>query len=152
MAIKKIICAAFFLILFFIAGAQQPVNWHYSAKKITEKTYEVSITAYIQEGWHIYAQRQPEDAIASPTKIKFTKNPLFIFSGGIKEVGKMEKHKDPVLGTEAYRYARQVNFVQVVKLKTKARSGVAGSVTFQACTDEKCLFPETINFDIPISE
>ena len=52
------------------------------------KTYEIHMTATIQTGWHLYSQTQPEDAIAIPTGIKFTSNPLVTAEGPVKEVGK----------------------------------------------------------------
>ncbi len=53
-----------------------PVQWTYTAKKIADKTYEVHLTASIQNNWHLYSQTQPEDAINQPTEILFNKNPL----------------------------------------------------------------------------
>ena len=47
-----------------------PVSWSFTSKKITDKTYEVHLTATMQSGWHLYSQVQPEDAIAIPTGFK----------------------------------------------------------------------------------
>ena len=46
------------------------------AKKIADKTYEVHLTAIIENGWHTFSQTQPKEAIALPTKISFNENPL----------------------------------------------------------------------------
>jgi len=40
--------------------------------------------------------------------------------------------------------------VQVVKLKAKAKTNIAGVVEFQTCDDKKCLPPKKVNFNIPI--
>lgn len=150
----------FFSLLITTAGfSQQPVQWSFTVKKITPKTFEVYLIAIIQPGWHIYAQQQPEDAIALPTSIQFVKNPLLSFNGNVKEIGRLEKYKDPTLGIEAYQYADMVDFVQVVNLKSSpkgkasgrsVKTNISGSIEFQVCTDELCLPPAITNFRIVV--
>lgn len=149
---KRAIITGMLCIILGQVFSQQPVNWSYTAKKINGNMYEVHLTATIADGWHIYAQAQPKDAIATPTKIAFTENPLLVLKGPVKEVGEMEKYKEEVLGIEQYQYARKVEFVQVVKLKvnTSIRTNVSGNLTFQTCTNEKCLPPETTHFTIAL--
>jgi thiol:disulfide interchange protein DsbD len=130
--------------------AQMPISWNYSVKKITDKTYEVSICATIKDGWHLYSQQQPDDAIALPTEIKFNSNPLLSFSDKIKEQGKLEKYSDKTLGVEAWQYSGKVDFVQTVVLKVNAKTSISGEITYQACTDEKCLPPYEQSFTIPL--
>ncbi|MBT1707607.1 hypothetical protein KK062_05205 [Fulvivirgaceae bacterium PWU5] len=49
------------LLLTFAAHSQilQPVTWRYTAEKTSATTATVSITATIQDGWHIYGQTVP---------------------------------------------------------------------------------------------
>jgi Disulphide bond corrector protein DsbC len=126
-----------------------PVSWTFTSKKVSDKTYELHMTASIQSGWHLYSQTQPEDAIPQPTTITFNKNPLLTLDGKAKENGNMEKFKDPKLGS-AYQYSSKVDFVQTVKLKASAKTKVSGSVKFQTCNDEKCLPPKTVAFSIAL--
>ncbi len=147
---KRIILSALVAFVASITFAQTLVQWNYSTKKIADKTYEVHLTATIDDNWHLYSQRQPEDAIAMPTAIKFTPNPLLIFTGIIKEIGKMEKHTDKTLGITQNQYSNKVDFVQVVKLKGKAKTNVSGDIQYQACTDENCLPPKTVQFSVSL--
>ena len=147
--------AFLFLTLVFsvaISSAQipNPVSWSFTSKKISENVYEVQMAANIQPGWHLYAQMQPKDAIAVPTIFQFSNNPLVALDGKVKEAGKMEKFVDKDLGVSANQYSRQVVFTQKVKLKGKAKSNVAGNVTFQTCDDKKCLPPKTVPFTIAL--
>lgn len=139
----------------FIAGsaafAQNPVSWAFSSRKIDDKTYEVHLTATIQNGWHLYAQKQPDDAIAQPTTFQFNKSPLVSLEGGVKEKGKLEKFKDKVLDLSANQYSNKVDFVQVVKVKGKAKTAVTGKLEYQTCNDEKCLPPKTVPFTIALN-
>jgi len=134
----------------YLLHAQSPVSWSFNSKKISEKTYEVHLTANIQSGWHLYSQDQPSDAIAIPTSVTINNNPLLKLDGKVKEVGSMEKFNDKNLGISAHQYSNTVDFVQVVKIKSNAKTNVSGSVEFQTCDDKKCLPPKTVNFSIAL--
>jgi thiol:disulfide interchange protein DsbD len=127
-----------------------PISWKYSATKIADNTYELRMTANIEPGWHLYSQVQPDDAIAEPTTFSFSKNPLLTIEGKIKEDGKMEKFHDAKLDVSANQYSKQVEFVQVVKIKGSAKTSVSGNVRYQTCNEEKCLPPKTVNFSIAL--
>ena len=130
--------------------AQKPVTWNYSAKKISDKVYEIHLKATIQGGWHLYAQQQPENFIGTPTTIKFSKHPLLFFEGKIKEIGDLEKIKEISLDIESWQYNNEVDFVQRVKLKNNVKTNASGSIEFQVCTDEMCLQPAIVNFNIAL--
>ena len=69
-----------------VAAAQsnKEVKWTFSAKKIADKTYEVHLTATLNGDWHIYAQNVGVDG-PIPTTFTFTKNPLLVFDGKVKD-------------------------------------------------------------------
>jgi hypothetical protein len=152
MKLVKLLMLGVGLIVANMAMSQDPVKWRFASKKLSEGKYEVQLTASIQSGWHLYSLAQPDGAIALPTMIQFRKNPLIRLQGNPIEKGQLKKVKEEVLGTEAWQFAGEVSFVQVVELKNKAKTTVAGSVAFQACTDEKCLPPKTIEFSIALTE
>ncbi len=148
---KKITILLAAVLMTAVLHAQlNPVTWTFTAKKIADKTYEVHVKATIESNWHLYSQTQPEDAIAEPTVISFTSNPLLSLEGKIKEDGKMEKFHDAKLDLSANQYASSVDFVQVVKLKSNAKTSLNGTVRFQTCDDKKCLPPKTVNFSVPL--
>src|SRR5215203_346926 len=150
---KKIvfILLAFFSVVFASAQNVNPVSWTFSSKKISDKDYELQLVATIQQGWHLYSQTQPEDAIAQPTSFNFNKNPLVTIDGKVKEMGKLEKYKDKTLDVSANQYSNKVVFVQKIKMKGKAKTNVTGKLEFQTCNDEKCLPPKTVNFSIALN-
>lgn len=147
---KKLFTLSLVLFLTGAAFAQNPVSWAFTSKKIGTNVYEVHMIATLQPGWHIYAQTQPEDAIAQPTTFNFNGNPLVTLDGKPKEIGKLERYKDAKLGVAANQYAGKVDFVQVVKVKGKAKTNVTGKVEFQTCDDSKCLPPKTVPFSIAL--
>ena len=134
-----------------ILNAQlNPVTWNFISKKIDDKTYELHMTASIQSGWHLFSQNQPDDAIAIPTDFVLNNNPLVKYDGKIKELGKLEKFHDDKLNLSANQFSNRVNFVQTVKLTTRVKTNVTGTVEYQTCNDQKCLPPKKVNFTIPI--
>jgi len=148
---KKLIVLGVVIFTGLNAMAQlNPVTWSFSAKKISDKTYEVHMKATIQNSWHLYSQKQPDDAIAIPTSFTIRANPLFKPDGKITEVGKMEVMKDATLGISANQYSKTVDFVQKIKLKSNAKTNFSGSVEYQTCDDKKCLPPKTVNFSVAI--
>lgn len=150
---KKLVFSSLILFSFIFSNAQapNPVSWAFTAKKLADKTYEVHLVATVQSGWHLYSQVQPDDAVVNPTDIKFTANPLVKLDGKVKETGKMEKFHDARLGVSANQYAGSVDFVQVVKLKGKAKTNITGTVEFQTCDDKKCLPPKKVSFSVPVN-
>ena len=144
-----VLVALGFMVIAVHGQGQNPVSWNFTTKKIADKTFEVHMTANVQSGWHIYSQTQPDDAIALPTSITVNTNPLVTLNGKIKEVGKMEKYKDPTLGSTAHQYSGKVDFVQVIKLKANAKTNFAGNIEYQTCDDKKCLL-KSVNFNIAL--
>lgn len=142
------------LVLMGFAGLAQaqlnPISWTFSAKKISDNTYEVKMKASIQTNWHLYSQTQPEDAVAMPTTFVLSPNPLFTLEGKIKETGKMEKYTDKILKVSANQYSNTVTFTQVVKLKGKAKTSITGTVEYQTCDDQKCLPPKKVSFKVAL--
>jgi hypothetical protein len=142
------------LVLMGFAGLAQaqlnPISWTFSAKKISDNTYELQMKASIQTNWHLYSQVQPEDAVAMPTTFVLSPNPLFTLEGKIKEIGKMEKYTDKILKVSANQYSNTVTFTQVVKLKGKAKTSITGTVEYQTCDDQKCLPPKKVSFKVAL--
>jgi thiol:disulfide interchange protein DsbD len=130
------------------AQIENPVKWSFASKKINDKTYELHMTATIEPGWHLYAQEAGEGPV--PTSFKFSKNPLVVTTGRVKEDGKLHKAFDKNFDSELKYYENQVNFVQTVTVKGKAATKVKGSVEFMVCDDHQCLPPKEIEFAIGV--
>jgi hypothetical protein len=145
-----LILFSFFMVGLLSAQGLNPVSWTFTSKKISDNVYELQMVASIQQGWHVYSQSQPKDAIAQPTTVVFNKNPLIELDGKLKEAGNLEKFKDKELDISANQYSNKVVFSQRVKMKGKAKTNVTGKLTYQTCNDEKCLPAKTINVSIPL--
>jgi thiol:disulfide interchange protein DsbD len=124
-----------------------PVQWDFVAKPVDGNTYELQITATVKEGWYIYSQDLPADAINVPTSFSFVNGSV---KGRLKEEGKLEKSKDESLQIESWYFKNKVVFKGLVEVKA-LKENINGSVEFQACTGEKCLTPARINFSVAIN-
>lgn len=139
------------LVILNMANAQvrNPVQWDFSAKKINATTYEVYLTANMEDGWHVYSQHTP-DGGPVPTTIKFAKNPLLTLSGTAKEAGKKEQKFEELFGVDVIQFSDKVVFVQKIEVKGQAKTSLSGSVEFMTCNDRECLPPTTQKFSIAL--
>lgn len=140
-----LICISFTFLSF--AQVQSHVQWNFSSKKINATTYEVHLTATIDDEWHVYSQNTP-DGGPVPTSISFTKNPLISQVGEIKEVGKLEKHFEPLFGVEVRQFSDKVDFVQIVTVKAGVKTSATGSIEFMTCNDHECMPPKKQSFSV----
>lgn len=142
---KKLFFASLFLFAAHTLSAQMvsnPVTWKSSVKKVADKTYEVTLTADIEDGWHMYSQSTPAGG-PIPTKVTFSNNPLVTMDGAIKEKGKLEERFEPLFGVDVKQFSNQVVFSQIVKTKTKVNTSLEVAVQFMVCDDHQCLPPTT---------
>ncbi len=148
---KRIITISFLLLFsnILFAQIQNPVEWTATSKKIADKTYEVHITATIDHGWHIYSQTTPDGGPIA-TSFTFTKNPLIMVEGKAKEVGKLEKHHEPLFGVDVKQFSNTVDFVQLVKLKAPVKTSMNVAVEFMVCNDKQCLPPTTKKLSVAL--
>ena len=148
---KKIYIAllSFFMVGMASAQIENPVKWSYTSKKISDKVYDIYVTANLDPKWHIYAQDAGEGP--EPTSLSFGKNPLVKLDGKVKEDGNLEKEYDKNFGSELKFYSNKVSFVQRVKLKSSVATVVKGSINYMVCNDRKCLPPKAVPFAVKIS-
>lgn len=132
-----------------LGQSSKRVSWTFSSKKIADNTYEIHMTANIDGDYHLYAQNVGVDGPV-PTSFTFTKNPLLVPDSKVKEIGKIIKKKEEAWGGVVNYYEKQVDFIQIVKLKGNVKTNVAGKVEFMVCNDERCLPPSTVDFKVNI--
>lgn len=140
---------AVFVTTLAFSQVKNPVKWSFSSKKIDATTYEVSMTATIERGWHIYSQTTP-DGGPVPTSLEFTKNPLVSLQGAAKETGKLEQRHEELFGVDVKQYSNKVDFVQTVKVKANVKTTLNGAVEFMTCNDKECLPPTKQTFSIAL--
>ena len=107
------------------------------------------MTASISGKFHLYSQNAGADG-PIPTTFTYTANPLLAIDGKPKEQGKKIQVFEAAWNGKVNYYEQKVDFVQVVKLKAKARTALSGKVEFNVCNDSMCLPPSEVEFKVPI--
>jgi thiol:disulfide interchange protein DsbD len=148
---KKVFLSLILVMVAAMAMSQviNPVKWTYTAKKIADKTYEVHLTAMIDQGWHVYTLDHKGD-IGVATSVKFGNNPLATANGTLQAKGKPVSMKDPSSGEMVKFYTNNVDIVQVYKLKANVKTNITGTLEYMTCDDERCLPPSTKTFSVSL--
>eukprot|EP01136_Pigoraptor_vietnamica_P007493 Opistho-1_new@41733 len=134
---------------FSFAQRQNPVSWNYEAIKKTADTYEIVLTATVEEPWHIYSQNTGKGG-PIPTAVMFKPNPLVTKNGKVKELGKLEKVFDKNFNTDVLYFSDKVKFVQLVKVKGGIKTNLSGTVEYMVCDDSQCLPPVKKSFELKL--
>jgi DsbC/DsbD-like thiol-disulfide interchange protein len=132
-----------------LAGAtavgQRPfevVKWNASVTKEAPASVSVSLSATIQDGWHVYALSQPSGG-PTPLRVTVPAGAPYALQAPVAET-KVTRHQDPAFKMEAVYYQNAVDLS--VDLKKQGAAGSAPvpiDVRFQACNDRLCLPPYT---------
>lgn len=146
---KNLSIVAIFLSMYMPATAQEPVTWTFSAKKLVEKKYEIRLVAKVQKGWHIYSQSTPAGG-PFPATIVFNKNPLILPDGKVREEGRLQQKFEESFGVAVRYYDELVEFIQLINLRSNAKTTLIGSVEFMVCTDHECLPPAKQDFSLKL--
>jgi len=131
------------------AQVKNPVSWAFTSKKLGAGKFEVRMTAVVEKGWHIYSQTTPEGG-PIPTSVEFTKNPLVVLTGNVKEVGKMETHFEKLFDVNVKQYSNKVEFVQTASVKGNVKTNLSGTVEYMLCNDTECLPPVRKTFSVSL--
>ena len=126
-----------------------PVKWNYSVERTSEEEAELTFTATIEKGWHLYSQYIEEDGPV-PTAFDFNK------LNGAELVGTTSEPKghtefDPNFEITVTYFETQADFTQKVKVANAAQK-IGGELTFMVCNDERCLPPEYVDFSFNVPE
>ncbi len=145
------------ILLFFsatILNAQifNPVSWKTEVKELGNGSFELQMTASIEEGWHLYSQYLPSDDGPIATEFTFTKSVDFELVGKVKEP-KAKTEFDPNFDMDLNYFEGKVTFSQKIKSISAAAYTAVGEAYFMVCDAEKCLPPEYVDleFKIPAS-
>ncbi|MBN8858297.1 MAG: hypothetical protein J0H29_07900 [Sphingobacteriales bacterium] len=138
--------------LFFMSGlyAQEPVEWSFFTKKLTDGSYEVHLSATIDKGWFICSQYSPKKGF-SPTEIKVTQNENVKLSGKFEEVGALQKRKSAEDNARLQVFETQVEFVSKASVRDHQKGNLQGTISFVASDGAQTLPQKTVNFSVSLN-
>lgn len=132
-----------------LAQINNPTTWRFSQKQISDNTYELTFTATIQAGWHLYSMNIAE---GGPIKTSFTfeDSEAYEHVGEVKAQNKEIRKHDAMFGMEIGYYEKEAIFTQIVKVNTPTT--ITGYVEFMSCDDESCTPPQEADFEFSIGQ
>lgn len=128
---------------------EQPVHWKFNAKKINDCEYDLQFMASIDEPWHMYSLNKMGEDGPNPTVFVFTKNTNYELVGKTQQT-KPKKEFDKIFEMDVEYFAKTATFTQRIKVKSEKDFKIVGKLEFQACTEEKCIFPPADDFEFAI--
>jgi len=127
------------------AHGQRPteiVKWTATTTKAASNSASVTLSAAIEDGWHVYALTQPPGG-PIPMKISVPTGSPFVLKTPVPE-GKVTRHLDPNFNMDTVYYLKNVSFSIALQEDTNAHAeAIPLDVRFQACNDRLCLPPYT---------
>lgn len=145
----------FFSLLFvffarLILAQENPVSFEMSTKKINACEYDLIFKATIQSPWHVYSVvKFKGEGGPNATSFKFTKSTAYELVGNVKESTPI-KEFDKVFEVNVAYHSKTATFTQRIKLLSGGKVTINGKYEFQACTEEKCIFPPADKFSFDV--
>ena len=133
----------------FIKAQDAPVHFKLTTKKISECEYDLQFNATIDEPWHMYSLKKAAGEGPNPTVFTFVKSSDYELVGKTTE-SKPVKEFDKVFEMNVEYFKHTATFTQRINLKTDKKINIKGKYEFQACTEEKCIFPPADNFEFSL--
>jgi len=138
------------LILGFVSRIQaQPsaeAKWNFTAKYLTAKDIEVSITIEIPETYHLYSFDQIPGG-GTPASIKWDLPQGVTLNGGLVSTTEPHKYFDEIFQVDTRDFSGTVVWKQLLSVKENKEYSLKGSYTYQLCNDEGCTMPFPIKFE-----
>ena len=126
----------------------EPVTWSFKSEKTGDNTYELVMTAEIEEHWHLYAM-DIEEGGPIATSFTFEESAAYTTVGKPFAVTKPEVKYDNSFDMNIGMHSDMAEFRQKVTVK-QFPAVVKGYVTFMSCDDKQCLPPRDVEFAIEI--
>jgi thiol:disulfide interchange protein len=135
-------------VTFAKAQVLEPVTWSFTSEKAGDNTYEIVMTATLDDGWHLYAMDIKEGG-PIPTSFTFEPSGSYKLSGKPNAVTKPEVKFDRSFGMNIGMHSGNAEFRQKVAIK-QYPAVIKGFVTFMSCNDKQCLPPRDVEFAVEI--
>ena len=124
---------------------QNPVHFSVQQKQVSPTEVEVTFTAKIDQGWHVYSTNLPADGPTSAS-LHVDKAEGVTPVGKLTTRGKELNVYDKTFEMKLRYFENSVGFVQRYKITAKTYS-IKGYLEYGACNDEMCLPPTQVEFN-----
>ena len=139
---KRITLLTSILIVFtynVFAQVVDPVKWKNKSKLGEDGMAEIVFEANIDMNWHLYSQYFEEGGPVRTT-FYFDESDKFELIGTPSESPEPEEVMDEVFKMKVKYFSHKATFVQKIKLLTEESFTITGSIEYQVCQDDKCVY------------
>ena len=121
------------------AQVVDPVKWKNSSKLLEGDTASITFEAKIDMNWHLYSQYFEEGGPVRTT-FYFDESEKFELIGLPSESPEPEEVMDEVFNMKVKYFSHQATFEQKIRLLTEESFTITGSIEYQVCQDDKCVY------------
>ncbi|UAB80465.1 thioredoxin family protein [Marixanthomonas sp. SCSIO 43207] len=135
------------------AQVLDPVSWQVTVEQEQGDVYNILMTATIDEGWHLYSQKQFGEEFEGPIPTEFSYNnspETFTLEGETQEPD-IDPIHDPVFDLDVIFFEDKATFIQPIKVSNPDGLKVTVEIYYSVCDDEKCLPPDTKTFEVDLA-
>ena len=134
----------------------EPVKWSIEVESSVEGKVQIAFNATVDEHWHVYHTTISDDPDAfgpMPTELFLEENESVTIVGSLFSKSEPIMDYDSAFDMNVYYFENEATFLQELSLEEGSSSVVVkGSLSYMACDDEKCIFPDPLSFEIDIEE
>ncbi|MBE7639334.1 DUF255 domain-containing protein [Salegentibacter sp. BLCTC] len=130
-----------------------PITWEAAVEKENDSIFNLVFTANLEEGWHLYSQKEADIDIAPiPTSFSYNyeeENYELIEDTKEPDVAPIY---DQVFEADITYFEGEAVFTQQIKVQPGSNPKIVAEIYFSVCDDEKCLPPDTERFNISLQD
>ncbi|MDE6269058.1 MAG: thioredoxin family protein [Muribaculaceae bacterium] len=153
MNLKRQITLLLGLMITIMASAQmlEPIKWNAKLQQNDNGEGEVTLSANVESGWHLYGLNLPEGG-PNPTIFSFDLPDGVKLNGAIKpSIPAIEKF-DAIFQLPLSWWDSDVSFTQKLSIAPDAAGKIVVGVRFQGCNDETCTAPTKQEFTLMLEK
>ena len=138
---RKTILTSLLLLFVMSVSAQlfNPVKWTFKSVKTGENTADLVFEANIDMKWHLYSQYFPDGGPVRTT-FMFDESNQFELIGKPSESPEPEEVMDEIFKIKIKYFSNKATFVQKIKVNSTEAFTINGSIEYQVCQDDKCVY------------
>ncbi|MDY3978783.1 MAG: cytochrome c biogenesis protein CcdA [Tidjanibacter sp.] len=139
------------LLITIVSLSAQTVVWKTTAQQSEGNLYNITLTAEIERGWHMYDMGPYELGGPNATVITFAEGEGYELVGAVEQLSAPHRYFDNTYGMEIGTFADRASFGQRVRLTEKGAT-IRGNVEWMLCDDSSCIPPTDRDFEVQAGE
>ena len=127
------------LSLSVMAQMVDPVTWKSTSNKLEDGSVEITFDASIEMRWHLYSQYFDEGGPVRTT-FYYNESDKYELIGQASESPEPHEEYDDVFKINVKYFSDKAKFVQKIKVLTDETFVITGSIEYQVCQEDKCVY------------